>query len=143
VTEEPGGPYVAMAVLCEKVLQEKDGVLSAIRVIDRIVSTASGPEAPARMPPVAIRLTALLSFRSGIARGSYTVTLRPQAPSGRALPALALPVHFEGEDRGANLVLNLDSVLDEEGVYWFDVLLGEQRLTRMPLRVIYQRMTVT
>jgi len=30
------GPFVAFAVFCEKALQEKDNVLTLIRVVDRI-----------------------------------------------------------------------------------------------------------
>jgi hypothetical protein len=50
------GPHVGIAVLCEKVLQEGDGVLSLIRVVDRIIHSAVGPEAPDEMPPVPIGL---------------------------------------------------------------------------------------
>ena len=30
------GPYITMATFCEKVLQEADGVLSVIRIIERV-----------------------------------------------------------------------------------------------------------
>jgi hypothetical protein len=46
---------------------------------------------------------------------------------------------FEGEDRGVNLILNLNIVVDQEGVYWFNVLLEDQFVTRIPLRIFYQR----
>ena len=48
-------------------------------------------------------------------------------------------VVFEGEDRGTNLILTLNIVVDQEGVYWFDVLLEDELLTRIPLRILYQR----
>ena len=46
------GPYVCMALLCEKVLNEQDGVLSVIRVIDRITVSrrARGAHAPVCQP---------------------------------------------------------------------------------------------
>lgn len=31
-----GGPFVAMAVLCERVLREQDGVMSVIRIVDSV-----------------------------------------------------------------------------------------------------------
>ena len=40
--QDLGGPYLHAAHFCEKLLTEKDGVLSAIRIIDRITVTASG-----------------------------------------------------------------------------------------------------
>lgn len=50
-----------------------------------------------------------------------------------------LPVFFEGQDRGVNVVLNINFAAEEEGIYWFDVLLHEQLVTRIPLRILYQR----
>lgn len=136
----PEGPYLVTAVLCEKVLEEKDGVISAIRIVDRIVHSAVGPEAPEEMPPIPVNLIGLITFKSGAARGRHTVRLRPQAPAGLNLPDIALPVHFEGEDRGANLVVQLGLQAAQEGLYWFDVLLDDELVTRMPLRIMYQRL---
>lgn len=141
MTIESGGPYLAMAVLCEKVLQEKDGVLSAIRIVDRIIHTAFGSETPEQMSPVPVNLTALLSFKAGAARGTRTIKWSPQAPSGQRLPEMSFPAFFESEDRGINLVVNLAFQANEEGLYWFDVILEDQLLTRIPLRIVYQRVT--
>lgn len=142
MTSETRGPFLAAAVLCEKVLEEKDGVLSAIRMVDRIVQTAVGPAGPEEMPPVPVNLTALIAFKSGGARGRHSLRLRPEAPSGLRLPEVSLPVLFEGEDRGHNVLLNLALQADQEGLYWFDVLLDEQMVTRIPLRVVYQRLSL-
>src|SRR5215203_5961123 len=38
----PTGPYLQMAVICEKVLREEGGPLSLIRVVDRVTQTAEG-----------------------------------------------------------------------------------------------------
>lgn len=134
---DSSGPYLTMAVLCERVLQEQDGVLSAIRIIDRITQSAEGPGAPDEMPPFPIQLTALLSFKSGEARGRRKVTLRPEDPSGHQLKGAEMPLLFEGEDRGMNVILQIGLVAEYEGLYWIDVLLDQERVTRMPLRVIY------
>ena len=45
------GPYVTTAVFCETVLQESSGVLTLVRIIDRMEITASGSNAPEEMPP--------------------------------------------------------------------------------------------
>ena len=132
------GPHLAIAVLCEKVLTEQDGVLSVIRVIDRVTVSSAGPDVPEAMPPTQVSLSAVVSFRSGSARGRYTVRLRPEDPSGMQLPALEMPVHFEGEERGANLVISFNFLAEHEGLYWIDVLFQEDVVTRIPLRVIYQ-----
>jgi hypothetical protein len=128
-------------VLCDKVLQEQDGVLSLIRVVDRIFQTAVGPTAPTEMPLVAVNLTLVVMFKSGDARGRYPMTIRLEAPSGQVVNEMQFPVLLEGEgDRGANLTLGVQLQLDQEGLYWFDVLFGDEQrmLARVPLRIVYQ-----
>jgi hypothetical protein len=82
-----------------------------------------------------ISLYALISFKSGSAKGRHTVKWITETPSGIRLPEQLLPVLFEGDDRGVNLVLNINMVVDQEGVYWFEVILEDQLLTRIPLRI--------
>ena len=139
---ETNGPYLTAALLCEKVLQEKDGILSAIRIVDRIIATAQGSQPPEQMPPVPVNITALLMLKSGEARGSYTVKIQPVAPSGFRSTEVSWPIFLEGEDRGANVVLQIVFQATEEGVYWFEVNLKEELLTRIPLRVVYQRLSI-
>jgi len=136
---EYGGPWLQAAVFCEKLLQEQDGVVSLIRVIDRFMIQASGPEPPERMPAARLSMMGYLAFKSGIARGSYSVTIKGVSPLGRPLPGMTLPMLLEGEDRGAGLGFQLNLDAQEEGLYWFEVLIGERLITRMPLRVVYQR----
>lgn len=136
----PGGPYIAAAFLCERILDEKDGVLSAIRIIDRFLVSVHGPlgVVPTELPPRVLSFVLLLSFRSGAARGRHTVTLRPEKPSGQRMDETSFPVLFEGEDRGANLILPTEFEVNEEGLYWFDVLVDGRLMTRIPMRVLYQ-----
>ena len=137
----PGGPYLQVAVLCEKALQEQDGVLSLIRIVDRITTTAIGPDAPAEMPPVPVNLTAVIVLKAGQARGRYGLRIGLEAPSGLdAGPDVHLPVFLEGEDRGVNLVVAVNLQAEQEGLYWFNVFFGDDEvlLTRIPLRIVYQ-----
>jgi hypothetical protein len=131
------GPYLSAAFLCERVLQEADSVLSAIRIVDRLTQSAVGPDAPEEMPPLSMQLFALVAFKSGSARGSMQVDLRPEDPSGRQLGTFGQTVHFEGEDRGVNMIVGFNFVAEIQGLYWFDVLLQGERVTRIPLRVLY------
>lgn len=137
-----GGPYLQMAVLCEKVLREADGVISVIRVVDRITLSVTGP-APAQMPPAPINLMAVIAFKSGFARGPFTVRMKLVAPSHQELNTVELPILLEGEDRGACLTVQLGFQAEEEGLYWFDVYLLDALVTKVPLRVVYQRMSVS
>jgi hypothetical protein len=135
------GPYVQLAAFCEKVLREADGALSLIRVIDRLTVTAHGPgsgELPAELPEGNLHVTLVVTLKADDARGRYPISLRVQQPSGVYLPERSFDAMFEGEERGVNLILDLQ-VEALEGLYWFDVSINERLLTRIPLRVIYQR----
>lgn len=134
------GPYLNAAVLCEKVLQERDGVNSVIRIVDRLTLTASGPEPPEEMLPMAQTLWLYVGFKSGTARGVKQLTVRLQKPSGKSPPVQNFPLNFEGEDdRGINLAAQMTMEIDEVGVWWFDLNLDGVPVTRLPLRVIYLR----
>ena len=135
------GPYLKTAVFCEHVLREVDGVPSLIRIVDRITHTRTGPDAPVEMPPVSHNLRAFISLASGEMRGSSEIKIELEEPSGLRKPSMASSVLFEGEDKGVNLVLNMTTTFEYQGLYWFNVYLDDKLLTRMPLRVIYSRMT--
>jgi hypothetical protein len=139
INSSGGGPYLTAALICEKVLQEKDESISIIRMMDRLTLTVQASHAPETLPPFTINLQAFISFKSGSARGRNTVKWITETPSGLKLPEQLFSIHFEGEDRGANLIITLNMTIDQEGVYWFHVLLEDQPLTRIPLRILYQR----
>lgn len=131
-------PFLIMALFCEKVLQEKDGVVSLIRIVDRwtVVGAAE------KMPPTSLRFTIAVSFKAGFVRGKFAIRIKPRSPSGKELPAMEVPVLFEGgEDRGVNLLLDTNITCDEEGVYWFDVKFEDEVVTSVPLRLLYIRST--
>lgn len=136
---DKGGPYLTAAFICERLLLEQDGVTSAIRMIDRVFFITGGDGEPlvSEQP-----FTLLIALKSGSARGSYGVRVRMEKPSGEEVPLLEAPVFFEGEERGANLVLQAALNPDGPGLYWFDVFFEEKRITRIPLRVIYQSQLV-
>lgn len=138
------GPYLAAALLCEKVLQEKDGVLSAIRIVDRIVHTAQSANAPEVMPSVKVDLKLLLLFKSGPAQGNRNVLIKLIQPSGRIQQPVSLPIFLEGGDgdRGANLIVEVQFPALEDGLYWFEILINDDLVTRVPLRIVYQRVTL-
>ena len=135
------GPYIQVAALCERVLQEGDGVLSLIRIIDVINHTERGPNAPADMPTVRYPLTLVLTLKSGRARGRQDIHITPELPSGETMPTISTTLQLEGEGRGANLIAPLDIPYTLEGLYWFNIRLGDQLLTRLPLQVRYSRTT--
>ena len=132
------GPYLLVACLCEKVLEEKDGVKSAIRIVDRVTHTVVSPTPPDEMEPFDYELTLLIKLKSGYARGPYSLEVRLVKPSGESPVPMTQTVYFEGEeDRGIDVVGHMRIRFDMTGLYWFHIYLGEVRLTQIPLRVIY------
>jgi hypothetical protein len=133
------GPYLKAALICETVIDGKDGVLSLIRVVDRLILAAAGPGAPADMPPNEYPLTLVLMLVSGRARGTGELTLLVEPPDGQPKQFWTNTVFFEGEERGANVVVQFNYKFEKQGLYWFHVRLDDEQLTRVPYRVIYQR----
>ena len=134
------GPHIQIAAFCERVLREGDGVLSLIRVVDRITHSEGGPNPPEEMPEFHFPLNLVISLKSGIARGRHDITIIPEQPSGETLPPISLSVTMEGEGKGINIASRVDIPYKLEGLYWFRVLFDRQVITRIPLEVRYSRM---
>ena len=139
------GPFLQLASFCEKVLTEGDGVLSLIRIVDRITQTATGVEVPEDMPPFVISdLKLVITLKAGEARGRFAVKIRPEDPSGSQLRPFEVPVHLIAGNQGVNLITDMQFPVQHEGVYWFDIFFApggggdDWLLTRIPLEVQYQ-----
>jgi hypothetical protein len=137
----PSGPYLQAAFLCERVLTERDGVNSYIRVVDRVISAppVSADDA-ADMPPVVVNLVLAIALKSGEARGSHNVRIALEEPSGLTIGEQIWPVLLEGDaDRGINLHVNFAFQAETPGIYWFVIRFGDDKvvLTRVPVRVVY------
>ncbi len=133
------GPFLKTAVFCDSVIEGKDGVLSIIRIVDRLTMTAAGSQVPPDMPPTEHKLTLVLMLISGSALGSHEVSVAFQPPAGSSKRIWSTDVLFEGEDRGANLVAQIPVKFEAQGLYWFHVQLDGEHLTSLPFRMIYQR----
>jgi hypothetical protein len=132
------GPFLALAVICERVLVEKDDVMSLIRIFDQW--TVRGPFE--KMPLTVVPFNLVLSFRAGRFRGDAAVTIKETSPSGLALWESKASVQFPNEkdgDQGSNLVAFLNLSASEEGIYWFEIALENRTITRIPLKIAYKR----
>lgn len=129
-----GGPYLIVAVLCERVLEEKDGVPSLIRIVERFHISGPTPS----MQPTVLTPVLVVAMKAGTFRGPAALEIQPILPSGDKRPAFRLPVHFEGDDdRGVFAAMQLQFLVTEPGLYWFEIRLFEALLTRVPMRVVY------
>jgi len=132
------GPFLQAALLCERALREKDNVLSIIRIVDRW-HVRTPPRAPEdTLPAFAFPVTGVIAFKSGNFKGKKTLVLMMNAPDGTSSELGGVPVLFEGDERGVNVIMNLNIQAQIEGLYWIDVLLDDDLQTRIPFRVIYE-----
>jgi hypothetical protein len=133
------GPYLAFAVICERVLRETDQVPSLIRIFDHLLINGPSPQ----LSPNSVPLTIAVGFRAGRKQGKSTVSIRPLSPSGQDLPGIEQPILFQGDqESGANLVGQILFPIQEEGLYWFGIFLDGTELTRVPLRIVYQQVLI-
>ncbi len=137
-----GGPYLQVACLCETVVQRRDNVLTLVNIIDRISVTLQGQGAPETMPTMPFRANLVMILKAGRARGRHELRIVLELPDGGSKEPVISSLNFEGEDdRGVQLVSPLIMTLTHEGLHWFAVYLDGRLLTRLPLRVVYARIT--
>jgi hypothetical protein len=136
------GPFVSVAALCESVLYEKEGQISCIRLIDALnVQIASeDPNSSVRL-----KLSALVSFKSGPFVGTKTCTLGLLNPSGKRgklsgenPPEFAMK--FNGQEHSYSLILAFDLPANQSGVYILDVMLDGELSARIPFRINITRL---
>jgi hypothetical protein len=130
--------WTIASVLCTHILDEKDGSLSVIRIIDRI--TIPKPESPPLLnnPVPVVQLNALFVLR-GDEDGDHKFQVRINSPSKpNAQEGPEMPIRIDGPGRGLNLNTNVLLELGEEGMYWIDVYLDGEVSVRVPVEVVYQ-----
>ncbi|HYU31157.1 MAG TPA: hypothetical protein VEW48_03270 [Thermoanaerobaculia bacterium] len=123
---ENTNPIVSIACICEKALQEKDGLISLIRVVDTLyLPRAYGTE-----------LYIVLALKSGAIRGKFDVDLVFRPPSGKDQLVYSWQFLLEGDGHGVNLLAPLSLIPPEEqGLSWFDVTCNGEVLTSIPFRL--------
>ena len=102
------GPFVSYTAFCEKVLQEKDGVFSLIRIVDRITITVPPGTTFDQAGPPPFALTLAIGLKAGDARGKHEITVRSRSPVGDVSPDVKLSALFEGEDRGVGVFVTVN-----------------------------------
>lgn len=139
-------PYITAALFCEKVIEGRDGVLSAIRIIDRaaVEFATTNPEllkvlTDAQQKQQIIQslpITGLICIKAGSLVGKFNIHVDGVKPSGMRSRLHTFPVELNGGDTGANFILNLMIGLAETGTHWFEVLCNDHILTRIPLTIL-------
>lgn len=139
-----GGPFLAAAVFCEGILEDKGGAVSALKIVDgcHIELSADAPsEFPSRNHPLPISQKALITFRTGGAPGNHIVKLVLENPEGNRFDGGSRDVTFaSAPNGGANICTTAVFPAHETGLFWVDVYLDSKLATRMPFKVTIDRM---
>ena len=128
-------PWVQVAAFCHTAIIENTGHMSVIRITDRVNLAGITPE----MQSMPLQLTMALLLKSDEMRGQYQIKVRCVSPRGETTDGPEIPFLFGGADQGVQVVLPIGLIATEQGLYWFEVMLEDVILTRVPLRVMYQR----
>ncbi|BCS34507.1 hypothetical protein TBR22_A37350 [Luteitalea sp. TBR-22] len=128
-----GGPYVALAVLCQRIDLQPDGTANILGIVDGLA--IDDPTEPGT-PPLVLNVRALIALRGGSVRGSRILTLRGWFPSGAEGLASDTVVVFSDERPAITLNVPLELELPEIGTYVFDVLCDGELLTAITLDVV-------
>src|SRR5688572_16635887 len=98
-------PFVAAACICEKVLQDADGVASLIRIVDTY--RLGFPDAP--IPPgtrVALDLQLYVSIKSGDVTGQHELGLLLRQPNGKSPDPRRWPIVLNGGEHGTTVTIS-------------------------------------
>jgi hypothetical protein len=133
-------PLLRTAVLCDRVLTERDGTLSVIRIIDRLaVNVAREQASHPEMAVVRAHLVLLLTLAGAEERaGRHRLLMKTQLPSGTFVGANQMECEIPREpEASVSLVIDLTFEARESGTYWFWFALDSDDavLTRLPLLV--------
>jgi hypothetical protein len=146
MTNGISGPHLNAAFLCERILVERDNVPSFIRVAERFtVPIPVGPIPPGiQLPPPVLQTTLVIILKAGtLGAGKYNLRVKINKPDGAVAQDVSQSVFINGSDdngivHGVPVVL----VSPEEGLYWIDVYFEVQLMTRTPLRVLHQQVSL-
>ena len=144
-------PLVAAALICERVLREEGGVLTAIRIVDtfkrqtvpiatplKADGTSDATDATFNAAQV-LDMTALVILKAGSLSGQHEVAIVIRNPEGRETHyPTKFPVNFRLNDpaEGAQLIARIVMPGNTPaGLYWIDVLWDGEKLTSIPLKL--------
>jgi hypothetical protein len=130
---------VNAALICERILHELDGTLTAVRIVDQVTywRPVGGPKEgePVTVP---MQLALLIVLKDPTGPGDYTLRIVARTPMGAASDIGAQSVNLspgQGEVPGLSVGINLVLSLRDPGLHWFDIYLNEALISSVPLHV--------
>lgn len=128
-------PWLMAALICNETLEEKDNVLSAIRIVDRFI--VQKPQNWDGKSPIPIPLNVLVGFKSGDVRGERRIHIFVVSPNKKRKKLFEATATFLGGDKGVNVRLNVLFAFKSTGTHWIDVYVEKWLATRIPLTIVF------
>lgn len=138
-THETAGqeePSLRFACLCDNVIEDKEGVFSLIRIVDRVTVAVRGYKVPEKMPAVRHKVKLAVGWTAGV--GRHSMNVRITTPSGAVKELQPFDFALKSVEQNQNFVGDVNLVLSEQGLYWIEVLLNGRVRTRLPWRIVYE-----
>lgn len=130
-------PHLNLATICERYILEADGALTLFRIVDRFTITGNTEE----MPVTTLNFTLVVNFRSGEYRGPLNLSLQIVDPNVQSIQEIRLPALFEApEEKATQMIGQVALAVKEHGLHWIIVRLAQEEYTRIPIRVVYQKL---
>jgi hypothetical protein len=130
------GPFLSAAAVCQYILRETDGVSSLIRIVDQFTVRGSARE----MEPGAIEFSMLIAFKNGDYAGTKTLGISVTNPEGSTSEWMSQKMEFKGNRHGgSNVMMQTAMGVKGPGRYHFDVFLDQERVTQIPIFVLYEQ----
>jgi len=126
------------ALICERVLEEKDGTLSIIRIADRLAIEVAGQLSDSDEPLVRVPGVLVLVFKRDTENASeHRINVSGTDSSGREVLSVEAPLRIAaGAGQGFDLIVPLAFPVSGGGLYWVNVAADGQLLTRIPIEVV-------
>lgn len=134
--EANSGPFVTLAVFCERLLREADDVVSLIRVVDKF--TLALPEGDDERFGV-VEATLIVGMKAGGYVGPAEIAADHVRPDGTRRAVGREHVEFAGPLDGVQITADVRVGVRETGLYWFEVRFNDRLLTRTPMLVEVMR----
>jgi hypothetical protein len=84
-----------------------------------------------------IPLKLLLSLKSGDLTGPHEIRVVLRAPTGKSIEFHRQQIVLNGGEHGVNLKIRFAMPAKDFGLYWFDVMSGDDVLTGIPLKLVF------
>jgi hypothetical protein len=133
-----GGPHLSAALFCDQILEEKEGTLSAIRIVDTL--TLRIPQSTPTGQKVPVEVWMLLMVKSGDSPGKHEVRVDMLSPTGRL--NRGKPQVYDLSEQpygGINLRLMVTIAVKKGGVFWAKTYLDGKLIANTPLYIIVER----